>query len=56
MREPPIDICPMLAVASIGSTSGPAVCIRERCAWWDPAGSECAIAAIASAVRDRNEQ
>lgn len=49
MRQPPTNICPMLAIAGIDSTSdGPAVCLMDRCAWWDYADSECAIVSLAA--------
>lgn len=53
MKQPPTNICPLLAIASIGSTSGgPSVCIEERCAWWSLADCECALLAIADAIRE----
>ncbi len=48
----PTNICPLLAIASIGTASGPAVCLGERCAWYDCAGSECAMVTAAIAVRE----
>jgi len=51
MREPPINICPLMAIADIGSTSAaPPVCLGSRCAWWDLGGNECAMASAAVAL------
>jgi len=52
MREPQTNICPLLAIASIGSNSGPPICVEERYAFWSFGDSECAIHAIASAIRE----
>lgn len=52
MREPPTNICPLLAIASIGSTSGPSVCVKDRCALFSLADGECALLAIADAIRE----
>lgn len=51
MRELPTNICPLLAIASIGSNSGPSVCIGERCALWDFADNECTLVSIPVAIR-----
>ncbi len=48
----PTNICPLLAIASIGNSRGPSVCIEERCAFWNFGDNECAIHAIASAIRE----
>lgn len=48
MREPPINICPLLAIAGAGGTSGPAVCLQERCAWAYEGG--CALVSIARSL------
>lgn len=52
MRQPPTNICPMLAIAGIGSTSGSAECIEDRCAWWNYAASECAIVSLADNIAE----
>lgn len=52
MRELPTNICPLLAIASIGSTSGPAVCVKDRCALFSFVDSKCALLAIADAIRE----
>lgn len=52
MREPPTNICPLLAIASIGSSSGPSVCIEERCALWNYDGSECALVSIPYSIQE----
>lgn len=52
MREPPTNICPLLAIASIGSTYGPSVCIEERCAFWSYGDCECAVHTIVDAIRE----
>ena len=52
MKQPPTNICPLLAIASIGSTSGPPVCVKDRCALFSLADGECALLAIASAIRE----
>ena len=49
MKQPPTNICPLFAIAG---SSGPAVCLYDRCAWWDSSGSECAIVTEAIAVRE----
>ena len=38
MRQPPSNVCPLLLIAGIGSFDSPAVCIEERCAWWNYPG------------------
>lgn len=58
MREPPTNICPLMALSP--SCSGPAVCIKEHCAWWMPeyskripgsvVGGRCAVSALAYQV------
>lgn len=51
MREPPTNICPLVAIAGIGSTSAtPPVCLGSRCAWWDFCGNECALVSAAVAL------
>lgn len=51
MREPPTNICPLMAIAGIGNTSAPApVCLGNRCAWWDFGGNECVMVAAATAL------
>ena len=45
MKQPPTNICPLLAIAGIGSFDSPAVCIAERCAWWNHPG--CVMFGIA---------
>lgn len=52
MNQPPTNICPLLAIASIDSTSNPPVCIEECCALWNFAGSECALVSIPYAISD----
>ena len=41
MKDLPINICPLLAIAGVGGTNNPAVCIEDRCAWWTI--SHCAV-------------
>ncbi len=51
MREPPTNICPLMAIADIGNTSAaPPVCLGSRCAWWDFGGSECVMVSVAVAL------
>lgn len=51
MRQPPTNICPLLAIAGIGSTSGgPAVCLMDRCALWNCSANECAVVCIAESI------
>lgn len=53
MRQPPTNICPMLAIAGIGSTSnGPAVCLMDRCAWFDYGENGCAVVSLADHIAD----
>lgn len=52
MNQPPVNVCPLLAIAGIGSGGGPAVCIEDRCAWWGYAGSECVMVTAAIAARE----
>lgn len=52
MKELPTNICPLRAIAPIGATDGPAVCIEERCAWWD--GNNCAMLSLAESIGDLN--
>lgn len=53
MREPPTNICPLLAIAGTGTTGGPAVCLGERCAWaYD---GDCAITVIAQSLSRMSE-
>lgn len=49
MREPHTNICPLFAI--VGS-SGPAVCLYDRCAFWDFGGNECAMVTAAIALRE----
>ncbi len=46
----PTNICPLLAIACIGSTSGSSVCLGDHCAWWDFGGNECVMATAAAAL------
>ncbi len=48
MRQPPVNVCPLLVIAK----SNPAVCLEDRCAWWDYASNGCAAASIASGLTD----
>lgn len=51
MREPPTNICPLMAIANIGNTSAAApVCLGTRCAWWDFGGNECAMVSATVAL------
>lgn len=51
MREPPTNICPLMAIANIGNTSAATpVCLGTRCAWWDFGGNECAMVSAAVAL------
>lgn len=51
MRKPPTNICPLMAIAGIGSSSTAApVCLGPRCAWWDFGGNECVIITAATAL------
>ena len=58
MRVPSTDICPLRAIAAIGTNSGPAVCIEDRCAWFhleyrqdgDYTSGRCALLRIADAL------
>lgn len=51
MREPPANICPLMAIAAIGTTSAaPSVCLGPRCAWWDFGGNECVMVTAATAL------
>ena len=52
MRELPINICPLLAIANIGISNGQPVCIEERCAFWSCGDLECVVHAIADAIRE----
>lgn len=45
MRTFPINVCPL-----IGNQ-----CLEDRCAWWEYAGSECALVAGAFAIREAAE-
>lgn len=44
----PTNICPLRAIASIGTGSGSAVCIKERCAWWGD--YRCAVVTLADSL------
>lgn len=50
MREPSSDICPLMAIANINSSSTIPVCLHSRCAWWDFGGNECVIVTAATAL------
>lgn len=51
MKEPPTNICPLMAISDIGRTGTAApVCLGSRCAWWDFGGNECAIVTAAVAL------
>ena len=52
MKQPPTNICPLLAIAGAGGTNNPAVCIEGRCAWWDFCGSECAAVTATAVIRE----
>lgn len=51
MNQPPTNICPLIAIGS-STTSGPAVCLFDRCAFWDFGGCECALVTAAVAIRE----
>lgn len=51
MRQPPNNICPLLAIARIGTSSGSIECIEDRCAWWDHLAGSCCVAAGADALQ-----
>lgn len=55
MKEPPVDICPLLAISNIGRTSGASVCIKECCAFWDFGENECVLHSIADAIRETGQ-
>lgn len=38
MRQPPSNICPLIAIAGIGCYDSPSECIGENCAWWNYPG------------------
>lgn len=50
MREPPTNICPLIAIADIGSSNTASVCLGTRCAWWDFGGNECVMVTAAIAL------
>ena len=50
------NICPLMAIASIGNDRGPAVCLEDRCAWWDHLGRSCWIASGADCIREASNQ
>lgn len=47
-------LCPLLAIASIGSSYGItkdiARCVLDKCAFWDCVGRECYIVSAASSL------
>lgn len=51
MAEKQTKICPLLAIASIGS-SWSCSRIEECCAFWSTADMECAMLSIADAAQD----
>ena len=61
MSEPQKNICPLLAIASIGTSSGPAKCIEDRCAWFclkyhrdgDYTSGKCALVRIVGALGNK---
>ena len=50
MKQPPSNICPLFAIAGVGSV--PAECIGDRCAWFDYGQNECVIFSIADNIKD----
>ena len=44
------DICPLMAIACIGSTGAASVCMKDRCAWWD--GGCCVIRILAHSLEN----
>lgn len=48
MRQPPNNICPLLAIACIGTSE----CIEDRCAWWDYGENGCAVVSIADSIAE----
>ena len=58
MRQMPTNFCPLRAIAAIGSSSGPALCIEDRCAWfhiqvdteYEEADGMCCMIRIAEAL------
>lgn len=53
--RPPFDICPLMAIANIGSSS-PSVCPGNRCAWWSCMSESCCIASGADSIQDTANQ
>lgn len=61
MHQPPTNICPLFAIASIGTHGvGQPVCIENRCALWhgeyvtkDISFGSCALVSIAEALKER---
>ncbi len=52
--------CPLLAlrpetlddsIRRLTKSTGPAVCMRERCGWWDAEAGQCAMITIAQAAQ-----
>lgn len=52
--------CPLLAlrpetlddsIRRLTKATGPAVCLREQCGWWDEAAGQCAMVTIAGAAQ-----
>ena len=56
MNQPISNICPLRAIADIGTTNGPAVCVEERCAWWDCLARSCCMVSGADYLRDVADQ
>lgn len=50
MKEPPTNICPLMAIADIGSSGTAPICLGTRCAWWDFGGNECVMVTAAAAI------
>lgn len=46
-------LCPLLAVASIGSTdTSPRYCAEDNCALWNTISRECAIVCLPESIQD----
>ncbi len=57
MRQPPTNICPLLAIANAARCdTHAATCLEERCAWWSCVAGECAITSINDIAADRKEE
>lgn len=49
------SICPLIAIAASVENANSALCLSDRCAWWDCLENGCCLRAIAASIQGLQE-